>query len=108
MATRGASPRASRRSATPLTEELKRAAAEKVKANDLEAMTPTERVFVRIAQNVSGFFNVLTDIRDNFKGPRFDRGYPEMYPTFTELDSGEVIVSRYAAEEPPATAHPAE
>jgi hypothetical protein len=83
----------------PHDTEMKRAIAEKVKASNLETLAPLERLFVRVAQGVSGFFNVLPDIRDNFKGPRFDQGYPERYPEFRELDSGEVVVSAYAPED---------
>jgi hypothetical protein len=58
-------------------------------------MSPAERLFVRITQSVSGFFNVLPDLRDGFKGPKFDEGYPELYATFRELDSGEVVLRAY-------------
>jgi hypothetical protein len=30
------------------------------------------------------------------KGPRFDRGYPELYPIFQQLDSGAVVLRDYA------------
>jgi hypothetical protein len=70
----------------------KRANDEKLKSENLEGFTPAERFFIRITQSVSGFFNIAPIIRDNFKGPAFDRGYPELYPTFRELDSGEVVL----------------
>lgn len=70
--------------------------AKRAMAHDIEALPPTERKLARFAQKVSGFFNVMPVIRDNFKGPRFDRGYPELYPSFRELDSGEVVLRAYA------------
>jgi hypothetical protein len=73
----------------------KKAFSEKIKAGNLAAMTPAERFFVRVTQAVSGFFNVLPDLRDSFKGPKFDQGYPELYPTFRELQSGEVVLREY-------------
>jgi len=42
----------------------------------------------------------MGDIRDNFIGPRFDRGFPELYPTFEELESGEIRRKSYAYPEP--------
>jgi hypothetical protein len=92
----------------PHDQETKRAVTEKIKNNDLESLLPAERLFVRVAQAISGFFNVLPDLRDGFEGPRFDRGYPERYPIFTELESGEVIVAESAMEEPAVAPRPAE
>jgi hypothetical protein len=77
----------------------KKALTDKIKARNLAAMTPAERLFVRVTQSVSGFFNVLPEIRDSFKGPEFDLGYPELYPTFRELDSGEVVLRAYTHPE---------
>ena len=34
-------------------------------------------------------------LRDAFKGPRFDQGYPELFPLFEQLESGEVVVKSY-------------
>jgi len=76
----------------PHDEAAKRANAEKVRADDLSASPPLERLIVRMARRVSGFFSVILDIRESFYGPRFDHGYPEHYPRFQELDSGEVVV----------------
>jgi hypothetical protein len=45
--------------------------------------------------DVSGFFNVVPEIRDGFLGPAFDRGYPELYPTFLERYDGEVVLREY-------------
>jgi hypothetical protein len=37
-------------------------------------------------------------MRASFKGPRFDRGFPELWPSFQQLDSGEVVVRAYAEQ----------
>ena len=67
----------------------------------LASSPPFERFVFRIAQQVAGFFSLVPAIREAFKGPRFDQGYPEQYPTFEELDSGEVV-SQTNASPPPA------
>jgi hypothetical protein len=59
-------------------------------------LKPVERLVFRIGTAVSGFFNLVPALRDGFKGPRFDHGYPELYPIFEELESGEVRVREYA------------
>jgi hypothetical protein len=64
-----------------------------------EDMNGFEQFVARLAESFAGFFSVMPVIRDNFHGPRFNRGYPELYPTFKELDTGEVLVDQYA--EPP-------
>lgn len=83
----------------PHDPEQKKALKEKIRAQDLAAMTSAERLFVRVTQTVSGFFNLLPELRENFKGPEFDLGYPELYPTFRELDSGEVVLRAYTHPE---------
>jgi len=79
----------------PHDAKVKAELAEKTRGWDLEGLKPGERLFINVARTVSGFFNVLPDIRDGFKGPRFERGYPERYPVFHELPSGEVVVKEY-------------
>jgi len=68
-----------------------------------EGMNNFERTVVKLSELFSGFFWVMPHVRASFKGPRFDQGYPEMYPSFQQLDSGEVVVRAYA--KPPASAH---
>jgi hypothetical protein len=51
--------------------------------------------FERFAALLSGFVSVMPAVRDNFKGPRFDHGYPDLYPSFKQLDSGEILVRAY-------------
>jgi hypothetical protein len=78
----------------------KRTIAEKHRASDLSTLSKGERFVVSLARTLSGFFCVMGDIRDNFIGPRFDRGFPELYPTFEELESGEIRLKSYAYPEP--------
>jgi len=68
-------------------------------ATSMEHMTEFEKKLATAAENTSGYFTVMPVIRDSFRGPRFDQGYPELYPTFKQLDSGEVVLDSY--KEPP-------
>jgi hypothetical protein len=78
----------------------KRANTEKVRRENLEGLTGSERFFIGVSRTISGFFSVLPDVRDGFRGPRFEQGYPERYPTFRELDSGEVVMLPLDEESP--------
>lgn len=70
--------------------------AEKFKNRDFADLPKPDQFFVRVVQRVSGFYNVVSDLRDQFMGPAFDRGYPELYPTFEELPDGNVVLKHYA------------
>jgi hypothetical protein len=59
-----------------------------------EGMTDFERVVARLAERFAGFFDVMQVVRRSFLGPRFDHGFPEQYPVFEQLDSGEVVLKR--------------
>jgi len=61
-----------------------------------EEMVGFQKTIATLAEAFSGFFSVMPVIRDSFKGPRFDSGYPELYPSFRQLDSGEVVVRAHA------------
>jgi hypothetical protein len=76
---------------SPPHDEAKKAAVQ----HDKTAMSGFEQKLATLAETFSGFFGVMPTIRDNFKGPRFDQGYPELYPTFRQLDSGEVIIKAF-------------
>ncbi|HEX4339697.1 MAG TPA: lipase maturation factor family protein [Polyangiaceae bacterium] len=67
-----------------------------------EGMNNFEKTVVKLSEMFSGFFWVMPHVRASFKGPRFDQGYPELYPSFQQLDTGEVVVRAYA--KPPASA----
>jgi hypothetical protein len=71
--------------------EAKRALDAKLRDETLASSTPFERFVFSVAKQILGFFQATPDVRESFKGPRFDRGYPERYPIFDELDSGEVV-----------------
>ncbi|MDH5671939.1 MAG: lipase maturation factor family protein [Myxococcales bacterium] len=64
-----------------------------------------EQLVARLAGAFSGFFDVMPVIRQSFKGPRFDQGYPELYPTFEQLETGEVMLQSLA-EPPPGQTVP--
>lgn len=72
----------------PHDEELKAA------VNRGEKMAPFERKIADFAEKFAGFFTVMRALRFAFKGPRFDRGFPENYPVFEQLDSGEVVLKK--------------
>lgn len=55
-------------------------------------LKPFERALADFAEKFSGFFDVMRALRYVFKGPRFDHGFPENYPKFTQLETGEVIL----------------
>jgi hypothetical protein len=61
-----------------------------------EGMNRFERTVVKLSMLFSGFFWIMPHVRASFKGPRFDRGFPELWPSFQQLDSGEVVVRAYA------------
>ena len=64
-------------------------------AYSVESMGKAEQFLARVAQAASGYFSVMPYLRDAFQGPRFDQGYPEMYPVLEQLDTGEVVVKSY-------------
>jgi hypothetical protein len=78
----------------------KRKISDQLKTDDMSKLSPIERRIARIARAVSGVYNLMPFIREGFIGPEFDQGYPELYPEFRELASGEVVVGTYA--QPPA------
>src|SRR5262249_8277001 len=80
----------------PYDEDKKRAFLE----SSPDTWTPVQRFLDSAAQALSGDYCVATQLIDQFKGPRFDLGYPELYPTFRELESGEIVVRAY--QKPPA------
>jgi hypothetical protein len=84
----------------------KRAIADKLRSQNLDSLGKAERVFMRIAQSISGYFCVMGDIREGFIGPAFDKGFPELYPTFEELDSGDIRLKSYAYPDPNAPLAP--
>jgi len=80
----------------PYDEQKKQAAI----ATKPEDMVGFQRTLDRIARVASGYYCFIPTALENFRGPRFDRGYPELYPIFRELPSGEIVVSRYAKPPP--------
>jgi hypothetical protein len=67
---------------------------ESLDTGDKAKMTPLERKIADFAEKFAGFFSVMRALRYTFKGPRFDHGFPENYPKFTQLETGEVILRK--------------
>jgi hypothetical protein len=84
----------------------KRAIADKLRSQNLASLGKAERIFMGIAQSISGYFCVMGDIREGFIGPAFDKGFPELYPEFEELESGDIRLKRYAYPAPGAELAP--
>ena len=80
----------------PHDPEIKKVMAEKFRTRNFDDLPKPDRFFVTVAQRVSGFYNVVSDLREAFIGPKYDGGYPELYPTFEELADGEVRLKHYA------------
>jgi hypothetical protein len=91
----------------PHDAESKRLQAARLRERDFGALPAAERFALRVAFRVSGYFHVLSAIRDAFRGPRFEGEHPEQYPSFVENESGEISVEPSAAVgEPWAPAPP--
>jgi hypothetical protein len=86
--------------AYPHSPEEKRAVVEHLLEPDLNKIPMPARAVVRIGRLMSGFFWLMTDLRLGFKGPGFHRGFPELYPIFEELESGDIRVKTYAYPNP--------
>ena len=71
----------------------KRANLEALRRRDFSALPKVQRSILELTMRVSGFFNIAPTLRDSFIGSVFHQGYPELYPTFEELPSGEVVVA---------------
>jgi hypothetical protein len=86
--------------AYPHDPEEKRAVKGYLQAEDPETLPMPARAVVKAGRATSGFFWLMTDIRLNFQGPGFHRGFPELYPTFEELESGDIRLKTYAYPNP--------
>jgi hypothetical protein len=84
----------------PHDPEEKRAIAAKHRTQDPSLLTGSDRLIVSLARTFSGFFCVMVDVRESFIGPAFNQGFPELYPSYEELPSGDIRVKSYAHPEP--------
>ena len=73
---------------------------EQLNEPDLEKVPMPTRAVIRFGRIMSGFFWLMTDLRLNFKGPGFHRGFPELYPVFEELESGDIRLKSYTYPNP--------
>lgn len=63
-----------------------------------EALTGTQaKVFAWLYQ-LFGYFEVADRIKDSFRGPEYDHGYPERYPVFQVAENGEVTLQSWATD----------
>ncbi len=74
----------------------KKKASDQIKNEDASELPPLQQRIVRLARRIFGLYGLMPHLREGFRGPSFDHGYPELYPTFKELPSGEVVVDQYA------------
>jgi hypothetical protein len=70
----------------------KRVNAERMRERRFQDLPSGERFAFRIAMRVSGYFHILPELRDAFRGERFEAQHPERYPVFSEDESGVVRV----------------
>jgi hypothetical protein len=78
--------------AYPHDAAAKRAQAERLRKGSFDDLPAGERFAFNVAFRVSGYFHVLSAIRDAFQGVRFEAQHPEQYPRFIEDESGEIRV----------------
>ena len=68
-----------------------------------EKLTPLERKIADFAEKFAGFFSVMRAFRYTFLGPRCNQGFLEQYPSFEQLETGEVVLrERKPAQEQPS------
>ena len=65
-----------------------------------ENLTAFQRKLADFAEAFSGFFDVMRALRHKMVGPRFDQGFPERYPSFDQLESGEVVLRKPSSQPP--------
>jgi Lipase maturation factor len=70
------------------------------KLRHLERLPELQRKLFELGRSISGFLCVMDDIREGFRGPECHHGFPELYPTYEELDSGEIRVVAYGKPSP--------
>jgi hypothetical protein len=84
----------------------KRAQAERLQQKRFDDLPGGERFAFRVAFRVSGYFHVLSAIRDSFRGARFEANHPEQYPCFTEDGSGVIRVDAEPSDPNPPVLAP--
>jgi hypothetical protein len=55
-------------------------------------MTKYDRDAIVLLEQLSGAMELMTFLENQFRGPEFERGFPEQYPTFAHQPDGEVVV----------------
>ena len=60
-------------------------------------MTKYDQQAIVMLEQLSGAMALMVFLEDQFRGPEFERGFPEHYPTFVHQSDGEVAVRHYRA-----------
>jgi hypothetical protein len=60
-------------------------------------MTKYDRDAIVMLEQLSGAMELMVFLEDQFRGPEFEQGFPEHYPTFVHRPDGEVVVEHYRA-----------
>ena len=58
-------------------------------------MTKYDRDAIVVLEQLSGAMELMVFLEDKFRGPEFEAGFPERYPTFVHRPDGEVVVQHY-------------
>jgi len=58
-------------------------------------MTKYDRDAIVVLEQLSGAMELMVFLEDKFRGPEFEAGFPERYPTFAHRPDGEVVVRHY-------------
>jgi hypothetical protein len=58
-------------------------------------MTKYDRDAIVMLEQLSGAMELMVFLEDQFRGPEFEAGFPEHYPTFAHQPDGEVVVRQY-------------
>jgi hypothetical protein len=58
-------------------------------------MTKYDRDAIVLLEQLSGAMELMVFLEDKFRGPEFEAGFPERYPTFAHQPHGEVVVRHY-------------
>jgi hypothetical protein len=63
-------------------------------------MTKYDRDAIALLEQLSGAMELMVFLEEQFRGPAFEQGFPEHYPTFVHRSDGEVVVRHFAAPAP--------
>lgn len=77
------------------------------KGTDRESLPPWMQKVLNFVERLFGYFEVAEEMLKHFRGPQYDHGIPERYPTFALSETGEVKITHWPPmPDIPGTAHP--